>query len=253
MIWQELTTNDFDSIDRGIPVMLPVAAIEQHGPHLPLATDRMIAEHYTSEVNRHLQNNVLILPTIAVGYSEHHMEFSGSLTLDHETLISVAEQHLLSAARHGFRNFVILNAHGGNQGVCQVLLERFGAAQRDCQIVVATWWRVASDALLALNESGPGGIGHAGEFETSLMLHIAPSLVRVDSILPRDNLPTYAWAEGDLIRSPPAAIFRTMKQMTSHGAYGDPTMATAEKGKKISKIVVKALCTIVTEMAASGE
>ena len=83
------------------------------------------------------------------------------------------------------------------------------------------------------------------------MLHIAPELVRLDACLPRGNVPTSEWAEGDLIRSPKAALFRTMKEMTSHGVYGDPTLATAEKGRAISKIVVEALCTIVTDLAQS--
>lgn len=249
MIWQELTSTDFDQIDRRTPVILPMAAIEQHGPHLPLATDRMIAEFYAKEINRRLGKAVLILPTIAVGYSQHHMDFSGSLTLSHETLLNVAEQYLHSASCHGFRSFLVLNAHGGNQGVCQVLVERFGAAHGDCQVVAATWWRVAPDALLALNESGRGGIGHAGEFETSLMLYIAPELVRLEASQPRANLPTYDWAEGDLMRSPRAALYRTMKQMTSNGAYGEPSQATVEKGKQIADIVCEALCEIVTDLA----
>lgn len=249
MIWQELTSTDFEKIDRQIPVVLPLAAIEQHGSHLPLATDRMIVEHFASELNRRLGKAILILPTVAVGYSEHHMDFPGSLTLQHDALLDVAQQYLHSAARHRFRNFLALNAHGGNQGVCQVLSERFGAAHRDCQVATATWWRVASDALLAINESGPGGIGHAGEFETSLMLHIAPDLVRMGACRPRANIPTHEWAEGDLVRSPRATIFRTMKEMTENGVYGEPSLGSAEKGKAISKIVSEALCEIVSDLA----
>ena len=248
MIWQELISTDLDQIDRHTPVVLPMAAIEQHGPHLPLATDRMIADFYAQAIDERLGRSVLILPTIAVGYSQHHMDFSGSLTLSHETLLNVAEQYLHSAYYHGFRSFLVLNSHGGNQGTCQVLVERFGAAHGDCQVVVATWWRVVPGALLALNESGRGGAGHAGEFETSLMLHIAPELVRLEARQPRANLPTYEWAEGDLIRPPRASLYRTMKQMTSNGAYGEPSRATPEKGKQIAGVVCEALCEIVTDL-----
>lgn len=249
MIWQELKSPDFRDIDRATPVLLPVAAVEQHGPHLPLATDRMIVEFFAEQLNTRLKSSILVLPSVPVGCSDHHMEFAGSLTLSQETFLGVAKQYLHSAWRHGFRNFLVLNAHGGNQGICQVLLEQFGTEHPDSQIAVATWWRVASDKLLALNESGPGGIGHACEFETSLMLHIAPHLVRMESVAPRANVPTFEWAEGDLIRSPRAALFRTMKQMTPTGAYGDACYATAAKGKQIANIVCDALSRIVADLA----
>jgi creatinine amidohydrolase len=249
MIWQELTSPDFESIDRGTPVLLPVAAIEQHGPHLPLATDRMIVEFFARELSRRLDRNVLVLPSVPVGCSDHHMDFAGSLSLAHETLLAVAKQYLHCAWRHGFRNFMVLNAHGGNQGVCQVLLEQFGSEHPDSQIAVATWWRVAADALLTLNESGPGGIGHACEFETSLMLLIAPELVHMEQVQSKANVPTFDWAEADLLRSPRAVLFRTMKQMTPTGVYGEPAFATAEKGKQIVDIVCDALAAILTDHA----
>jgi creatinine amidohydrolase len=249
MIWQELISSDFHDVDRRTPVLLPVAAVEQHGPHLPLATDRMIVEHFAGELNSQLDERVLVLPTMPVGCSDHHMEFAGSLTLSQETFLSVAKQYLHSAWRHGFQRFLVLNAHGGNQGVGQVLLEQFGTEHANSQIVVATWWRVAVEALEALNETGAGGVGHACEFETSLMLHIAPELVRVDAIEKRANVPTYAWAEADLLRSPRAALFRTMKQMTPNGAYGEPARATAEKGKEISDSVCEALVRILTDLS----
>jgi creatinine amidohydrolase len=253
MIWQELTSRDFHDIDRATPVLLPVAAVEQHGPHLPLATDRMIVEFLAEELNARIGQSVLVLPSVPVGCSEHHMDFAGSLTLEHETFLAVAKQYLHSAWRHGFRSYLVLNAHGGNQGVCQVLLEQFGAQHADCQLVVATWWRVAAEALVALNEPGPGGVGHACEFETSLMLHIAPQLVRMDAVEPRANVPTFDWAEADLLRSPSAALFRTMKQMTPTGVYGDPSAATAEKGKQIVKVVCNALARVIIDLAGAEQ
>jgi creatinine amidohydrolase len=249
MNWQELRSPEFASIDHATPVVLPVAAVEQHGPHLPLATDRMIAEYFVGELNSRLARSVLVLPSVPVGCSDHHMDFPGSLTLEHETFLGVAKQYLHSAWRHGFRNFLVLNAHGGNQGVCQVLLEQFGTHHPDSQIVVTTWWRVAAEALLGLNESGPGGVGHACEFETSLMLHIAPELVRMEAAEPRANVPTYDWAKADLLRSSRASLFRTMREMTPNGAYGVPRRASAAKGKQISDIVCDAMAEILSDLA----
>jgi creatinine amidohydrolase len=253
MNWQDLRSPEVASIDRATPVVLPVAAVEQHGPHLPLATDRMIAEHFANELNSRLGKSVLILPSMPVGCSDHHMDFAGSLTLDHETFLGVAKQYLHSAWRHGFRNFLVLNAHGGNQGICQVLLEQFGTRHPDSRIVVTTWWRVASQSLLTLNETGPGGIGHACEFETSLMLLIAPELVRMDAAEPRANVPSYDWAQADLLRSSRASLFRTMREMTPIGAYGEPRGATADKGKQITHIVCDALATILRDLAKNAK
>lgn len=250
MNWQELASPEFKAIDRGTPVVLPTSAVEQHGPHLPLATDRMIAEYFAEQLNVRLGPSVLVLPTIAVGCSEHHMDFPGSLSLQHNTFYKLCEQYLLSARRHGFRNFVILNAHGGNRGVCQILLEQFGADHPDCQIAVISWWRLIADELLAISESGPGGVGHACEFETSLIMHISPSSVRKDAIEPRANtLPTYSWAEEDLLRPSRVSLYRSMKQITPNGAWGDPTKGSAEKGKRIADVVSNALCGVVSDLA----
>lgn len=249
MIWQELATTEFRTIDRATPVVLPVAAVEQHGPHLPIATDRIIAEHFANRMNEKFGSSVLILPTVAVGCSAHHMGFPGSLTLTHETFLSVCEQYLNSAHAHGFRNFLVFNSHGGNRGIGQVLLEKFGAANPDCRIAVAAWWRAAGEALFPLNETGPGGVGHACEFETSLMLYIAPHSVRMEAIEPKAIASTFDWAEEDLLRTSRVSLYRSMKQITPNGVWGDATRATAAKGQQITDIVCDALNVVVSELS----
>ena len=249
MYWQDLATTEFYSFDRATPVILPVAAVEQHGPHLPIATDRLIAEHFASRLNEKLGSSVLILPTIAVGCSAHHMAFPGSLTLTHDTFLSVCEEYLDSARAHGFRNFLVFNAHGGNRGITQVLLEKFGAANPGCKIAVATWWRAAGEALIPLNETGLGGVGHACEFETSLMLYIDPSLVRTDAIAPKEIIPTFEWAEDDLLRTSRVALYRSMQQITPNGVWGDATRASADKGMRISDTVCDAVAVVLADLS----
>ena len=249
MNWQELTSPELGKVNRATPVVLPVAAVEQHGPHLPLGTDRMIAEFFVEQLNARLGVSVLALPTVAVGCSEHHMDFPGSLTLRHKTFLSVCDQYLTSAVRHGFRNFLVLNAHGGNRGICQVLLESFGASHPESRIAVASWWRAVAEELVPLNESGVGGVGHACEFETSLLLHFAPQTVRMDVIEPKTYLPTYDWAEEDLLRPSRVSFYRSLKQITPNGTWGDPTKATAAKGKQIADIVGDALSVVVRDLA----
>ena len=249
MIWDQLTSEAIGKLDRNIPVVLPIAATEQHGRHLPVATDRMIGEHLAGRLDESMPDGVLVLPAVAVGCSDHHMDFPGSLTLKHDTFARQVKDIVGSVIHHGFRKILLLNSHGGNQGIGQVLVEQLGGAYPDCHIVMASWWRTALERLAAISESGPGGVGHACEIETSLMLLIAPELVVAQRIEPKCNIPTFGWAEGDLLRGPAVSYFRTLKEMTPNGVYGEPKKASAGKGQRISDCVVEALHGIVSDMA----
>lgn len=239
MIWDELTSPQVLALAKTVPVVLPLAATEQHGPHLPLATDRLIAEHFMTQLDKALPEGVLILPTVAVGCSEHHLDFCGSLTLTHEHFAAYVTDVLTSVASHGFTNLVLFNTHGGNLAIGQTILEAFGRRHPECQVVMMTWWQLAAAELLVLNESGPGGVGHAGEFETSLMLHIAGHLVRTDALPDNGLVPTYAWAENDMLRRGAANLYRPFSTMTHNGVVGVPKAASAEKGARISALVVE--------------
>ena len=176
------------------------------------------------------------------------MDYPGSLTLTHETFAVQIEEILESVTRHGFTNLVILNSHGGNRGICQVVGERFGASYPDCQVVVATWWQAAAEKLLELNETGFGGVGHACDFETSLVMLATPELVNEAAIQERQNISTYEWAEMDLLRSPRASLYRSMKDSTHNGAIGDPKSATREKGETIRDAVIPELAKILRSL-----
>ncbi len=248
MIWDQLTSPELNKLDRNIPVVFPVSATEQHGPHLPLATDRMIGEHFCNELNKVITGKVLILPIMSVGCSEHHLDFAGSLSIQHQTFLNQSEDILNSVVHHGFKNIIVFNNHGGNLAIGQVLLEKFGGEHQEIKIVLATWWKLIADSLFDLNETGPGGVGHAGEFETSLMLRINPDLVNIDIIEDKANIPTYDWAEMDMLRGSKASIYRSMKAMTSNGAYGDPNICSANKGRQITELVTNSLKEIVLDL-----
>ena len=246
MYWDLLTTTEIAQKDKNIPVILPISATEQHGPHLPLATDRMIGEYFCRLLDERISNQVLILPMQAIGCSDHHLDFSGSLSIQHQHFLNSLTDILNSVKKHGFQNLIVFNSHGGNQGIGQVLIESFGFQNPNVNIALITWWRLAIDHLIQLNESGKGGVGHAGEFETSLMLLIAPHLVHIDKMEERKNIPSFDWSEGDLIRSSKASHYRSMSEMTANGVYGDPSLASAEKGKEIAEIIINELSQIVT-------
>lgn len=252
MIWDQLTSPGINALPRSMPVLLPIAATEQHGAHLPVATDHLIASHFARQLHVRIPDHVLILPTLTVGYSQHHMAFPGTLTLSHKTLLAVITEILESVASHGFKTLVIFNAHGGNLAIGQVALEQFGAQHPECRVVFATWWRIAAETLFGITETGPGGVGHACEFETSLMLRIAPDLVDRTQITAGGNQATFEWAEGDMLRGAKAGLFRSMPSMSPTGVYGDPRAGSVEKGARIEAIVLSELQAIILSLASNS-
>lgn len=246
MRWEILTTNEVAALDRDIPVVLNVAAIEQHGPHLPLETDAVIGDHFLQALEQKLGEQVLILPQVKICCSEHHMDFAGTLSVRHETFLAYVGDILESVARHGFRNIVLFNSHGGNQAIGQVLLETFGTKHRDCRVAFLTWWRLAAKELGAIRESAFAGVNHACEFETSLMLLGAPESVRTKLVSGMSYVETHDWANADMILPARGALFRSMHEMSGGtGVVGDPSLATREKGQAITAAVVEQLAHVV--------
>ncbi|WP_026877559.1 creatininase family protein [Jiangella gansuensis] len=248
--WEHLTSARLGAVEQAVPVVLPLGAVEQHGPHLPLATDRMIVDHFCRELDRRLGDEVLILPTISVGYSRHHDDFPGTLSLSHETLLRQIVETAGSALELGMSNLLLLNAHGGNEGIGQVALEHLGHRWPDRTIVRTTWWQVAADALLELSTTGPGGVGHACELETSLLLSFAAPLVDTSAIPARANTSAYSWDVADMLRGAPAIAYRRFADVSPTGVFGDPRAATAEKGARISEVVSDRLVGLVRSLRA---
>ena len=248
MFWDQLTSVQLAALDKQTPVLLNIAAIEQHGAHLPVATDRMIGEYFSGLLNKEIGDKILILPIVAVGCSDHHMGFCGTLTLSHATFSGVVKEIIQSVLNHGFYNIILLNSHGGNQGVMQVIIEQLGFANPDAHILGASWWNVAKEELLKITETGPGGTGHACEFETSLMKVIAPDLVQESLIKPGANVPAFPSVDGDLLTGPKISFYRTMKELTPNGVFGNPTNSSVEKGARIGQVVAAALKQLVIDV-----
>ena len=235
-------------------MIVNVAAIEQHGPHLPLDTDAVIGGAFLDALEAQAGDDVLILPQVKVCCSEHHMDFPGTLSIGHRSFLDYVGAILQSVVRHGFRNLVIFNSHGGNQAVGQVLLEEFGASHRDCRIAMLTWWRLAGPEIAKIRESSFTGANHACELETSLMLHIDPEAVRQPDHLPAMSyVPTHDWANADMILPARGALFRSMAEMSDGlGIVGDASLATAAKGRAIIDVVTEQLLAVVRDLSGAS-
>jgi creatinine amidohydrolase len=252
MKWELLTTVQLAALSRDVPVVMNIAAIEQHGPHLPLATDSLIGAHFLERLDERLPEDLLVLPQVKVCCSGHHMDFDGTLTVRHETLMHYVLDILDSIAAHGFRKFVLFNSHGGNEAIGRVILEKWGAAHPRLQVYFLTWWRVAARELAQIQESGFGGVGHACEFETSLLQYFAPELVVGEQIRAARIQPTFPWAETDMLNASCGTVYRSIKEISGGtGVVGSPTHASAEKGRRISAVVVTQLARMLSDIRAA--
>ncbi|WSQ14782.1 mycofactocin biosynthesis peptidyl-dipeptidase MftE [Streptomyces sp. NBC_01231] len=214
-------------------VLVPVGSTEQHGPHLPLNTDSVIAWSVARSVAEGLASGgpdrpVLLAPTIAYGASGEHAGFPGTVSIGHEVLRLVLVETVRSLSLWAGR-IVFVNGHGGNvptldAAVGQLRGEGHDVSWIGCEI--------------------PGGDAHAGRAETSVMLHLAPGDVRLSQAVPGDTRPL-----ADLM---PDLIARGVRALTPSGVLGDPTRATAEEGRaSFESMVATAVRRITAGRAAS--
>ena len=250
--WAEMTWRDFQSpgIKEAIAV-LPVAAVEQHGPHLPLGVDLLLMQGYIERVVARLPDElpVLFLPIQAIGTSTEHEDFPGTLSLSAASLIAVLGEIGTSVARAGLGKLVLLNSHGGNVPLLDLVAQDL-RAQHGLLVAKATWHRFGYPDGLFSEDELKHGI-HAGDVETSLMLSFRPELVRDAE---RENFTSAAAAiESDFtwLRTGRPTGFGWMAQdLSASGAMGNATAATAEKGEASADYGVTAFIELLQDVEA---
>ncbi|NKE46454.1 creatininase family protein [Roseomonas frigidaquae] len=237
VFWARLTAAEIQA--RATPetvVLIPVASIEQHGPHLAVGVDTVLAGAVAERTARRLLAGgtpALVTPTIWSGLAEHHMAFGGTMTLDLATFSALVGGIARSVARHGFRRIALVNGHGGNtEAIGSVAIEM--TRSLGVPVVGLTYWLANADTFGAILESQPN-VMHACEAETSMMMALAPDCVRTDRIqaaVPKRFAPP---APPGFKRSRPFA------EMTDTGVIGDPRSASAEKGERLLEAAAKRL------------
>jgi creatinine amidohydrolase len=205
-------------------VVIAFGATEQHGPHMPLATDALIGDRLARLVAEKL--DAFVAPTVRVGCSEHHLEFPGTLSISEQTFVGVVGDLVRSLARGGFRRVVLLPTHGGNFGPLAATIEQLGS-------IPGIEVRALTDlgALLAIAQLGADEYGvpinhgglHAGEWETSMLAAIHPELVH-----PERAQPGYT---GDPEAAIGAIFASGVHTISPNGVIGDPSQASPEHGR----------------------
>jgi len=227
--WLSLTTEEFAPARIAV---LPVAAVEQHGPHLPVGVDTYIAEAYLARVRALLpeDSSVVFLPVQAIGASDEHKAFRGTLTLSPETTLRTFIEIGESVSRAGIRKLVIVNSHGGNIALIDLAARQL-RVRHNMLAVHASWGRFGYPDGLFTDAEYTHGI-HGGDIETSIMLAAYPDLVRRDKIA--NFIPSTIAMQRDFahLRADFPAGFGWMTQdLNASGAAGDASLATAEKGE----------------------
>ena len=226
--WLSLTTEEFS---RARIAVLPVAAVEQHGPHLPVGVDTYIADAYLKRVRALLLENspAVFLPVQQVGASDEHRAFRGTLTLSPETALATFTEIGESVFRAGIKKLVIINSHGGNIALIDLAARQL-RVHHGMLAVHTSWGRFGYPDGLFSEAERTHGI-HGGDIETSIMLAAYPDLVRREKIA--NFMPATYAMERDYahLRADFPAGFGWMTQdLNPSGAVGDASLATAEKG-----------------------
>jgi creatinine amidohydrolase len=231
--------------------VIPVATLEDHGYHLPIDTDVVIAETLAERAVLARRERALLLPTVTHGYTPHHMDFPGPITIDWKTFV----EHLLdigrSLVRHGFRRILFVNGHGSNVPLVE-MAARLLMVEHPGTVAGAFWYlssRESAELLARTRESEhPGGMAHACELETSLYLAIRPERVQMEKAV--REIPEWDsehvwmdWNDG------PLAIRERWSAWSRSGVVGDATVASAEKGRLWLEQAVKEVGEYVDEVA----
>jgi creatinine amidohydrolase len=244
----EMTWQEVNALERTTVVLVPFGALEQHGAHLTLETDALIAERLATRLDEVSYGRLLVLPVQWMGLSTHHMSFSGTISASVETYLAMASEIIGSIAQAGFQKILVLNAHGGNASALDVVLTKLRLVYPTTRIILSTYWNIAAEQLRGIRESGEGGMGHACELETSLILAEKPSSVRTESMHPDGRWPASRFLAKDMLTGGPVSVSRSFAEISALGAVGDPRTASAEKGEKFFNAIVGQLHALIQDI-----
>jgi creatinine amidohydrolase len=233
-----------------VPIV-PIGTLEDHGRHLPIDTDVTLVEAICRGAAERLPEGAVLLPVIAHGYSPHHMDFPGTVTIGWDTFCRYCTDVAVSLVEHGFKRVLLVNGHGSNQPLVE-MAARLAMVQEPESLVAAAFYLSNPESaatIQSVRESGRGGMAHACELETSLYLHLDPDAVDMSLAVDEHGYPATAnlwldWADG------PLKVMPWWSSFSESGVQGDATKATAEKGKVLFEAAVSEVAAFVGELRA---
>ncbi len=241
MRFHEMTFPQIRQIQReSVVIVAPIAACEQHSLHLPTFTDTILVTAVADGTEKRLPEQVLLLPTLWFGASHHHLRFGATLSASVDTHIDMLCDLVTPLLDDGFSRLLILNGHGGNIDTMQTALRRLQPRYSNRILSAASYWDLAKDELAAIAEGPRKVMGHACEFETSMVMALRPDLVKKDQI--RNDIEAVDPALRGLY------LADDMRQRTDHGAVGYCELAAPEKGRKMIEAAVARVSEVVAAL-----
>jgi creatinine amidohydrolase len=242
------------AIQAGAMAVIPMGSLEQHGRHLAVNTDNVLGDAIAEAAVReasHRGLKVLLCPPLHYGYTMHNMDFPGTMTFRAETLLAAGVDLVTSLAHHGCTRVVLLNSHGSNWSILDLIARE--VMNRRPEVLVAAIFpiKMAAAELERLREAKQtGGMSHGCELETSLMLHLRPELVDMDKAVHDISQPDSRFYWRDILRgSRGVALADLTRHASRTGLVGDPTVATAEKGRRFFEVIVATCVEFFEEFA----
>lgn len=249
MLFYASTYADLNQAAKDKVIILPLGAIEQHGPHLSVSTDTDIVTQIAQQIEKFLPEAVLLCPTLPFGSSHHHLSFGGTISIAPELYTQVLIELVNSLIISEFRKIILLNGHGGNitpaKQALAILSKRFDVTHQPT-IALATYWEVGGKAFAGEPPMESPALSHACEYETGMMLHLFADKVWMDRVeraqRPESNgyIP---WEDDEPYRG--VTVFKQTEFISSNGSSGEPQLGTAEKGKHLFDHAVNALVAFV--------
>jgi creatinine amidohydrolase len=229
--------------------LIPAGVLEDHGPHLPIDADTRIATEICRRVAEAAPDDVVLLPPVIHGYTPHHMDFPGPITIGWDTFTKYCVDIGTSLAHHGFKRVLFLNGHGSNIPLLDVASRLISLRYPDV-LAASTFYLSSPDGLQVVEEtreSERGGMGHACELETSIYLALDPDAVFMDKAVDENSYPEgpnawMDWTDG------PLKLMPWWNALSHTGVHGDATKATAEKGRILLDAAVKECVGFVREL-----
>jgi creatinine amidohydrolase len=249
--WNELTREELNARLPQAVVVLPTGATEQHGPHLATGHDSFTVGHIAAQAASRVPDglDVVVAPTLMFGSSAHHLQFGGSLSLSTATYQAVVHDLVSSMLAAGTRRILLLNGHGGNHELNQLVARDLALEQpadAGVAIAAASYWEIAAASLAADERlAGFRKPGHAGQFETSTMLTMDPARVR-EPRPAREDDPSLTTV------IPGVRVEQSGWWLTFDGYTDSPARATAEHGEIILEHVIRDVAGVLTAFAAVG-